>query len=72
MNEKVLLGLVVLGGVVALFFIVKNGESKQTPMALLGAQPNSTENPPGTAYQVNPGNEANQYNPLETLGKLSS
>lgn len=72
MNEKVLLGLVVAGGLVAIVLIVKNGEKKSTPLALLGAQPNSSEDPPGTAYQVNPGNQPGPYNPVETLSKLTS
>lgn len=67
MNEKVLLGGVVLLGAIALFLIIRNGEKKTTPMALLGAEPNSTEQPPGTAYEV-----TTYPLQIETLGKAAS
>lgn len=67
MNEKVLLGGVILAGAVAIYLIMRNNSSNKTPMALLGARPNSTEQAPGTAYEV-----STYPLQIETLGKAAS
>lgn len=66
MNEKVLLGGVILAGAMAIYLIIRNSKSTTPKMALLGAETNSTEQPPDTAYQV-----STYPLQVETLGKTS-
>lgn len=66
MTEKLLIGGMAVAALAAIYLIHKNS-TKAPPMALLGAEPNSTEQPPGTAYEV-----TTYPLQVETLGKAAA